>query len=298
MSESSNGVRAWFTIDGPDIDISEFVVSKNGVSLGRGAESDIRLAGREVSRRHFHIFWGEDEHFVAEDLGSSNGVYLNDNRLVPNIPAELREGDVLRAGPYLIRFESYLYDAVPVPIRPEADENGALAPVTDIEVYHLPGIPRNRSTWMQYLPGIFSEDEFMGRYLLIFESISSPLLWLIDNFDMFLSPEIAPSEWLQWMASWFDILLLPELPIGRQRQIVSQAGWLFMRRGTPLGLIRLLELYYGVNPEIIEDEACHFVVRLPVSDINQDIMPFDAEVANRLIMSQKPAFASYTLELT
>lgn len=296
MSENSDDVRAWFMIDGPNIDYSEFVVTKKGVSVGRGAEADIRLAGREVSRRHFHIFWGADGRFVVEDLGSSNGVYLNDSRLTPNIPAELRENDVLRVGPYLIRFESYLYDTVPVPVRIEADEEGLLPPITDIDVYHLPGIPRNRSTWMQYLPGIFSEDEFMGRYLLIFESINSPLVWLIDNFDLFLSPQMAPSEWLQWMSSWFDILLLPELPIERQRQIMSQVGWLFMRRGTPMGLIRLLELYYGVIPEIIENEPCHFVVRLPVSEINQDEMRYDVEVANRLILSQKPAFASYTLE--
>jgi phage tail-like protein len=120
---------------------------------------------------------------------------------------------------------------------------------------------------------------------------------LIDNFDLFLSPEVAPAEWLQWMASWFDILLLPELPIERQRQIMSQIGWLFMRRGTPAGLQRLLELYYGATPEIIENEPCHFIVRLPLKEISEDTMPFDREVADRLILSQKPAFASYTLEL-
>jgi phage tail-like protein len=294
MSSNPDDIRAWFTIEGPNIDFSEFVVSKSGVSLGRGAETDIRLDSREVSRRHLHIFWGEDDRVVAEDLDSGNGVYLNEIRLTPNIPSELHEGDVMRLGPYLIRFQGYLYGTAPAPIVVKEHQNGALKPVKDIEVHHLPGIPRNRSTWMQYLPGIFSEDEFIGRYLLIFESIFSPLVWLIDNFDLFISPQIAPSEWLQWMASWFDILLLPELPIDRQRQIMDQIGWLFMRRGTPAGLSRLLELYYDVTPEIIENEPCHFIVRLP---LKQSTMPFDREVANRLIMSQKPAFAAYTLEI-
>jgi len=296
MSENPNDVRAWFTIEGPDIDFSEFVVAKKGVSIGRGSETDIRLSGREVSRRHCHIFWGEDEHFVVEDLGSGNGVYLDEVRLIPNIPTQLLEGSVMRIGPYLIRFQGYLYDSAPAPVV-KTEENGALEPIKDIEVFHLPGVPRNRSTWMQYLPSIYSEDEFMGRYLLIFESIYSPLIWLIDNFDIFLSPEIAPAEWLQWMAGWFDVLLLPELPIERQRQLMSQIGWLFMRRGTPAGLLRLLELYYGVTPEIIENEPCHFIVRLPVRKIGEDAMAFDREVADRLILSQKPAFASYTLEL-
>jgi hypothetical protein len=38
MSENPDDVRAWFTIEGPGIDFSEFVVSKRGVSIGRGDE--------------------------------------------------------------------------------------------------------------------------------------------------------------------------------------------------------------------------------------------------------------------
>ena len=33
---------------------------------------------------------------------------------------------------------------------------------------YLPGISRTRSSWLQYLPGIFSEDDFAGRYLADF----------------------------------------------------------------------------------------------------------------------------------
>ncbi|MFN8529060.1 MAG: FHA domain-containing protein [Anaerolineae bacterium] len=159
------------------------------------------------------------------------------------------------------------------------------------------GIPRYRSSWLQYLPAIYSDDEFLGRYLLIYESILSPIIWMIDNFDLYLSPEVAPSEWLRWMASWFDLLIIPDLPIERQRAIMGQIGWLFLRRGTRAGLERLLELYFGVRPEILEnrDEPCHFVVRLPLSQSDNRI---GREIAERLIASHKPAFASHTLEIT
>jgi phage tail-like protein len=148
---------------------------------------------------------------------------------------------------------------------------------------------------MAYLPEIYQQDEFIGRYLLIFESLFAPLTWIVDNFDMYLSPEVAPANWLQWMAGWFDLLLLPDLPEDTQRRIMDQVGWLYLRRGTPAGLARLLELYFGVVPEIIEDEPCHFEVVLPLSESTVNM---GREVAERLIESQRPAFASYTLTVT
>ena len=131
--------------------------------------------------------------------------------------------------------------------------------------------------------------------LLIFESMFAPLVWIVDNFDMYLDTDIAPAEWLQWMSSWFDLLLLEDLPIEKQRRIMDQVGWLFLRRGTPAGLRRMLELYYGVSPEIIEDDVCHFIVRLPISESDSGLGP---EVAERIINAQKPAFASFQLITT
>jgi phage tail-like protein len=186
--------------------------------------------------------------------------------------------------------------APPASLTPPSPPNGTLAHPASSNGYPY-GIPRDRSSWLQYLPAIYSQDDFVGRYLLIFESIMSPLIWMIDNFDLYLSPEVAPPEWLRWMAGWFDVLLVPQLPAERQRAIVEQMGWLFLRRGTRVGLERLLELYFGVRPEIIEnaDEACHFIVRLPLS---KSSIGLGRDVADRLIMSQKPAFASYALEIT
>ena len=37
--------------------------------------------------------------------------------------------------------------------------------------------------------------------LLIFESMFSPIFWTLDHFDLYLTPELAPEEWLHWMAA-------------------------------------------------------------------------------------------------
>lgn len=190
---------------------------------------------------------------------------------------------------------------------PDIPSDGSLPPVKVWGNGKYPeGIPQNASNWLYYLPAIYSEDDFMGRYLLVFESMWSPLMWLIDNFDMYLSPDVAPTEWLQWMASWFDLLLVSDLPLERQRAVMEQIGWLFLRRGTRVGLERLLELYFNVKPEIIEhtDLNCEFKVRLPLSrseaaaELNKTVSGRDRQIADQLIASQKPAFTSYILEIT
>lgn len=236
---------------------------------------------------------------VTPDTGAkeiqSNG---NLNRLRQEVP--VRPG-VVESSPATV------YSSIPVS-RPSISplQLDAMMPRIKLRPERYPdgidGIPKDRSTWLQYLPGIFGDPsldqtEFMGRYLLIFESLLSPIVWMVDNFDLYLSPETAPPVWLQWMASWFDVELLHLIPEERQREILKQMGWLYLRRGTRAGMERLLELYFGVTPEIIEnvDGPCRFVVRLALSRSDVDN---GQETAERIIASQTPAFATFTLEVT
>ena len=315
-------IKLLFKINGPGLDRDEVIVGRQGLRVGRSSDNSLPLNHREISRQHMRISWREDDKYLVEDLNSSNGVWLNETRLMPRIPAELNIGDVIRIGPFLLELVEYIYEEeqkpepflgpelptaedypeeaqlaqqiVPRPPQRTQSINGHRA--RRITGY-LPGIPHDKSNWMKYLPEVYDDFEFIGRYLLIFESMAAPLFWTIDNFDLYLSPEIMPKDWIQWISSWFDLLILPELPLAKQRKIMKQLGWLFLRRGTPSGLERLLELYFEVTPEIIEDGNCHFTVRLPLSDRPEDD-GLGREVADRIINSQRPAFSSYTLEIT
>ncbi len=324
MSET----RLRFKLQGPGLDRDELIVGRQGLRVGRSADNSLPLNHREISRQHMRITWREDDKYLIEDLNSSNGVWLNDTRLMPRIPAELNLGDVIRVGPFILELVEFVYeeeiqlDPVQGPDLPSDEDYPEQFPEPQREILplvppqaqqtrvtmngqrrrqivgYLPGVPRDKSNWMQYLPEVFDEFEFMGRFLLIFESVASPLFWTIDNFDLYLSPEVMPPDWIQWISSWFDLLVLPSLSVDKQRRIIEQLGWLFLRRGTPSGLQRLLELYFDVTPEIIESGNCHFTVRLPLSEREDDHEGLGREVADRLIDSQRPAFASYTLEIT
>jgi hypothetical protein len=54
-----------------------------------------------VSRQHAAITFS-DGNYTIEDLNSSNGTWINENRLMPNQPRPLRNGDVVRLGQLII----------------------------------------------------------------------------------------------------------------------------------------------------------------------------------------------------
>ena len=63
------------------------------VSIGRSDSNDICIPERHVSRRHAVINY-RDGIFMFADLGSANGVFVNDQKLTEPFP--LASGDVIR----------------------------------------------------------------------------------------------------------------------------------------------------------------------------------------------------------
>jgi len=96
-----------------DSGLSVTIEPKQEMILGRrdpatGAQPDIDLtpyAGYRmgVSRRHAAIRRSSDTHLDLWDLGSSNGTYLNGNKLVSYRPNRLHDGDEIRLGQMVMR---------------------------------------------------------------------------------------------------------------------------------------------------------------------------------------------------
>jgi pSer/pThr/pTyr-binding forkhead associated (FHA) protein len=63
--------------------------------VGRGAECELRLDDTYVSQEHARIF-AKDGSWYVEDLGSTNGTFVNEQRLAA--PAMLTSGDRIRVG--------------------------------------------------------------------------------------------------------------------------------------------------------------------------------------------------------
>src|SRR5215469_2250798 len=73
----------------------EVPVTETEFVIGRGSDCDLRLRESAVSRHHCTIRRGHDEATLV-DLGSSNGTFLNGQRV--RSQATLRSGDTLQVG--------------------------------------------------------------------------------------------------------------------------------------------------------------------------------------------------------
>ncbi|MEK6227947.1 MAG: FHA domain-containing protein [Actinomycetota bacterium] len=72
--------------------------------VGRGETGRGNLANdTEISRRHARFHPADEGRFVVEDLGSTNGTYVNGRRI--SGPTELTSGDEIELGQTLVRFD-------------------------------------------------------------------------------------------------------------------------------------------------------------------------------------------------
>jgi phosphoserine phosphatase RsbU/P len=81
----------------------DFPLADGELIIGRNIDAGLRLQGTEISRRHCRVL-ADGSHFRIEDLGSSNGTFVNGSRI--RALTELQPGDDIRLGPHRMRFES------------------------------------------------------------------------------------------------------------------------------------------------------------------------------------------------
>ena len=80
----------------------EVMVDEEEFIIGRGRDCSLQINEAEVSRHHC-MLRGRGEQYTLSDLGSSNGTFLNGNRL--RSQATLQDGDELRIGRHRFRVE-------------------------------------------------------------------------------------------------------------------------------------------------------------------------------------------------
>ncbi len=170
-----------------------------------------------------------------------------------------------------------------------------------------------QSSYLEHLPALYRDDEFMGRFLLIFETIMKPLENTIGNLNLYFDPLLTPEPLLPWLSSWLDLALDPNWPIEKRRELIKHCVELYRWRGTKHGLSEYLRIYTGTVPEISEHvlgmrldhetklgidtklgssgAGHHFTVTLALKEDEA----ISTETINTIIETQKPAHTAYTL---
>jgi phage tail-like protein len=177
------------------------------------------------------------------------------------------------------------------------------------------GSARLESSYLQYLPPVYRDDEFMGQFLLIFEDIMKPLENTVDNLAMYFDPLLTPEPLLPWLAFWVNLILSPTWPLERRRDLVRSAAALYRLRGTRRGLSEYIRIYTGSVPEISEyipgmrldydtklgidtqlgssGTGHHFTVSVELDGNNE----IDVGTVKSIIDFQRPAHTVYTLQI-
>lgn len=318
-------IRAQVHVTGPGIN-RVFIVEQGTMRIGRDVACEIRLDHPLLSAMHARLErMGETTQIT--DLNSLRGTRLNGAWLEPSIPTTLTSGDEILLHPFRLAYtEVVVPEGLPPRPRTESDDDDeAQDPTQTVEELELgtleeedednlnllpaslrqpprqlthqisipAGLSHHSIRYINYLPAIYQTD-FVSRFLAMLEAILMPIEWTVGSFDQFLHPDSAPTEFLPWLSRWFGLTFDPTWSEEKQRLFLKEAHQIFARRGTKWALGRVLTIYTGREPEILDlDEQAPFTftVRLPLRerDVNRELI-------ERIIEEDKPAHTSYKLE--
>ena len=101
----ASGIKAIFNVESGLSGPSFLPITRESVILGNSDAADIKLDNQYVSRRHLQVRQDVDV-FYLSDLDSTNGTYLNNNKLPPHEEHVIRDGDrvVLGSNAVTLRF--------------------------------------------------------------------------------------------------------------------------------------------------------------------------------------------------
>lgn len=174
--------------------------------------------------------------------------------------------------------------------------------------------PAEPSELLRYLPAIYQNDPFIGRFLRIFEDMHSPVQAMVEALPSYFDPNLAPPELQRLLASW----------VGGERREgagrLDDAAWgrlvahqleLHRWRGTKRGLRLALELATGHRP-LINDYSTGLVLGADASlgvnatlesgqtlsvTVRFDCEPgeIDASTVDAIIRQHKPAHVAHSV---
>ena len=106
---------------------------------------------------------------------------------------------------------------------------------------------------IKHLPSIYQNNDFLNKFLWVFQHLSYEITAVLDNLHLFLTPMEAPSDFVEWIATWFGLNIENLGDENSARLLLQNAVLLYRWRGTSKGLRAILKIVTGVEPEIFEN---------------------------------------------
>ncbi|MET8630442.1 phage tail protein I [Kitasatospora sp. NPDC004669] len=115
----------------------------------------------------------------------------------------------------------------------------------------VPGLPSPYPIG-ELLPALFADDDFAQRFTAGLDTVLAPVFATLDNLPAYFRPRLAPTDFLDWLASWVAVDVDPAWPEEVRRAVVERAVELHRWRGTRRGLTERLRLVLGAGAEITD----------------------------------------------
>jgi phage tail-like protein len=159
-----------------------------------------------------------------------------------------------------------------------------------------------REDWLVHqLPVGMIEDDFLVRFVSIFQELADTVVGQIDNLPHMFDVTVAPPAMVRALGRWIGLDWVdPSLPDALQRRIVTEYFSMLRWRGTQRGMRQLLELI-SEAPAVVEEtgglylegecpaDAGHVVLRVESSGwaTDDDLL--------RIVRAELPASVTFEL---
>ncbi|WNR44081.1 phage tail protein [Paenibacillus roseipurpureus] len=113
-----------------------------------------------------------------------------------------------------------------------------------------------RTSLISYLPPMYQQDEehspFLERFLAMFSTFFDDMEDKIDRISAHFDPDAVSGTYLEWLGGWLAITEHEAWGERKLRELIKRAPELYKLRGTREGLIRMLQIYTGSEPFVLE----------------------------------------------
>ena len=119
----------------------------------------------------------------------------------------------------------------------------------------------NKSSYVRYLPEIYQNnsqgDDFLERYLSIFEALYVSVEEKIEYISNYFDVDKAEYKFLKWLCKWIGLDVYENWQEDKLRELLRNAHFILRKKGTKSAIEKVLNIYLGQKPIIIENYRIH-----------------------------------------